>query len=122
MARALPRSFSSVWYSSDVSVHGVLLMPPPFYRSGITEDATFRYFATVIDRNAQQVHVRARVRRAEDPVNVEARCGARGREALGQHDLEGIAAADVLLRGRDTRQVPRLRRPSRDVRDGSEIV
>jgi 4-hydroxy-tetrahydrodipicolinate synthase len=39
-------------HATKQGVHGVLLMPPPFYRSGITEEATFRYFATIIDRIA----------------------------------------------------------------------
>ena len=32
---------------------GVLLMPPAIYRDGITEDGTFRYFDTVIERVAR---------------------------------------------------------------------
>ena len=39
-------------HATAQGVHGVLLMPPPYYRSGISEDATFRYFSTVIDRIA----------------------------------------------------------------------
>lgn len=42
-------------HATSQGVHGVLLMPPPFYRSGITEDATFRYFSTIIDRVADPV-------------------------------------------------------------------
>ena len=34
--------------------NGVLLMPPALYRSGIGEDGTFRFYATVIDRVARR--------------------------------------------------------------------
>ena len=34
-------------------VDSLLLMPPCVYRSGITEDGTFRFYATVIDRIAR---------------------------------------------------------------------
>lgn len=37
-------------HALDRGVGGLLLMPPCVYRSGITEDGTFRFYATVIDR------------------------------------------------------------------------
>jgi 4-hydroxy-tetrahydrodipicolinate synthase len=36
--------------ATERRVAGVLLMPPCVYRSGITEDGTFRFYASVIDR------------------------------------------------------------------------
>ena len=49
---AIPDVVRLASHATAQRVEGVLLMPPPFYRSGITEEATFRYFATVIDRIA----------------------------------------------------------------------
>jgi 4-hydroxy-tetrahydrodipicolinate synthase len=37
-------------HATDRDVHGVLLMPPCVFREGITEDGTFKYYDTVIDR------------------------------------------------------------------------
>jgi 4-hydroxy-tetrahydrodipicolinate synthase len=37
-------------HATDRDVHGVLLMPPCIYRSGITESGVFAYFKSVIDR------------------------------------------------------------------------
>ena len=37
-------------HATDAGVDGVLLMPPTVFRDGITEDATFRYYDTVIAR------------------------------------------------------------------------
>jgi 4-hydroxy-tetrahydrodipicolinate synthase len=37
-------------HAIDHGVDSLLLMPPCVYRSGITEDGTFRYYASVIDR------------------------------------------------------------------------
>ncbi len=49
-ALAIPDVVELATHATARNVHGVLLMPPCVYRSGITEDATFRYFATVIER------------------------------------------------------------------------
>ena len=49
-AMAIPDVVRLVIHATDLGVHGVLLMPPAIYRSGITEDATFRFFSTVVDR------------------------------------------------------------------------
>ena len=40
-------------HALDQRVDGVLLMPPCVYRGGITEDGTFRFFASVIERIAR---------------------------------------------------------------------
>ena len=52
-ALSIPDVIKLATHATAQGVHGVLLMPPCVYRSGITEDATFRYFATVIDRIAR---------------------------------------------------------------------
>lgn len=51
-ALAIPDVVRLARHATERAVHGVLLMPPCVYRGGITEDATFRYFAAVIDRAA----------------------------------------------------------------------
>ncbi len=45
-----PTSRALAAHATARGVDGVLLMPPCVYREGITEDATFRYFDTVIER------------------------------------------------------------------------
>ena len=40
-------------HALDRQVDSLLLMPPCVYRGGITEDGTFRFYATVIDRIAR---------------------------------------------------------------------
>jgi 4-hydroxy-tetrahydrodipicolinate synthase len=40
-------------HAMDQRIDGVLLMPPCVYRGGITEDGTFRFFASVIERIAR---------------------------------------------------------------------
>jgi len=37
-------------HATDAGVDGVLLMPPCAFREGITEDGTFTYFRTIVDR------------------------------------------------------------------------
>src|SRR2546427_7996008 len=37
-------------HATALGVAGCLLMPPCFYRGGLTEEGTFRWFATAIDR------------------------------------------------------------------------
>lgn len=51
-ALAIPDVVRLATHATKAGVHGVLLMPPCVYRGGISEDATFRYFAAVIDRVA----------------------------------------------------------------------
>ena len=60
-------------------------------------------------REAQEVHVRARVEQAQGPVDVVGVGLERQVEALRQHHLEDVAGPDVLLGGADRRLV-RLRR------------
>ena len=48
-------------------------------------------------RQPQQVHVRTRVGGPQHPVDVQRVGRGRHVEALGQHDLEGVAGPDVLL-------------------------
>ena len=52
-ALAIPDAARLAAHATDAGVDGVLLMPPGVYREGITEDATFRYFDTVIARTAR---------------------------------------------------------------------
>ncbi len=52
-AMNLPDTVALAVHATALGVHGVLLMPPSVYRSGLSEDSTFRYFATVIDRVAR---------------------------------------------------------------------
>ena len=40
-------------HATDAGVDGVLLMPPCAFRDGITEDGTFQYFRTIVDRVAR---------------------------------------------------------------------
>ncbi|MDO8360957.1 MAG: dihydrodipicolinate synthase family protein [Devosia sp.] len=40
-------------HATDLGVHGVLLMPPGIYRTGIGEEGTFRFFSAIIDRVAR---------------------------------------------------------------------
>jgi 4-hydroxy-tetrahydrodipicolinate synthase len=49
-ALAIPDVVELATHATARNVHGVLLMPPCVYRGGITEDATFRYYATIIER------------------------------------------------------------------------
>ena len=49
-ALAIPDVVRLAEHATAARVDGVLLMPPPVYREGITEDATFRYFDAVIGR------------------------------------------------------------------------
>jgi 4-hydroxy-tetrahydrodipicolinate synthase len=51
-ALSIPDVVALARHATQQGVHGVLLMPPCVYRGGITEDATFRFFQTVIDRVA----------------------------------------------------------------------
>ncbi len=51
-ALSIPDVVRLAAHATQQGVAGVLLMPPPVYRNGITADATFHYFATVIDRVA----------------------------------------------------------------------
>lgn len=51
-ALPIPDVVRLIVHATAHGVDGVLLMPPAIYRSGITEDATFRYFATIIERVA----------------------------------------------------------------------
>ncbi len=52
-ALAIPDAARLAAHATAAGVDGVLLMPPGIYREGITEDATFRYFDTVIARAAR---------------------------------------------------------------------
>lgn len=49
-ALSLPDVVALGRHAASLGVAGTLLMPPCVYRGGITEDGTFRYFATVIER------------------------------------------------------------------------
>jgi 4-hydroxy-tetrahydrodipicolinate synthase len=53
-AAAIPDAARLAAHATDAGVEGVLLMPPGIYREGITEDATFRYFDTLIARTARR--------------------------------------------------------------------
>src|SRR5699024_12642772 len=52
-------------------------------------------------RDAEEVHVGARVARPQGAVDVERAGRARHREPLGENDLEHLSGSDVLLRGLD---------------------
>jgi 4-hydroxy-tetrahydrodipicolinate synthase len=52
-ALTLPDVVALTTHAAEQNVAGVLLMPPPLYRSGIGEDGTVRFYATVIDRVAR---------------------------------------------------------------------
>ena len=49
-ALALPDVVALAAHATAQGVAGVLLMPPCLFRSGIGDDGTFRFYATVIDR------------------------------------------------------------------------
>jgi 4-hydroxy-tetrahydrodipicolinate synthase len=49
-ALAMPDVAALAQHAIDAGVHGVLLMPPCVYRSGIGEDGTVRYYSSVIER------------------------------------------------------------------------
>jgi len=49
-ALAIPDIVLLAHHATDRSVDSLLLMPPCVYRGGITEEGTFRFYATVIDR------------------------------------------------------------------------
>jgi len=49
-ALALPDTVRLAHHALDRKVDSLLLMPPCVYRGGITEEGTFRFFATAIDR------------------------------------------------------------------------
>jgi 4-hydroxy-tetrahydrodipicolinate synthase len=49
-ALAIPDIVRLAHHALDRKVDSQLLMPPCVYRGGITEDGTFRFYATVIDR------------------------------------------------------------------------
>jgi 4-hydroxy-tetrahydrodipicolinate synthase len=51
-ALSLPDVMELAAHATRQGVAGVLLMPPCLYRTGIGEDGTFRFYATVIDRVA----------------------------------------------------------------------
>jgi 4-hydroxy-tetrahydrodipicolinate synthase len=53
-ALTLPDATALASHATAHGAAGVLLMPPPLYRSGIGEDGTFRFYATVIDRVARE--------------------------------------------------------------------
>lgn len=52
-ALAIPDIVRLTIHALDCKVHGVLLMPPCVFRGGITEDGTFRFYTSVIDRVAR---------------------------------------------------------------------
>jgi len=52
-ALAIPDIVRLAHHALDHGVDSLLLMPPCVYRGGITEDGTFRFYATVIDRVAR---------------------------------------------------------------------
>jgi len=49
-ALAIPDVVALGRHAAGLGVAGTLLMPPCVYRRGITEDGTFRYYATVIEQ------------------------------------------------------------------------
>ena len=51
-ALALPDIVALSSHALGCGTHGILLMPPCLYRGGITDDGTFRFYATVIERVA----------------------------------------------------------------------
>lgn len=46
----IPDTVALAAHATAQGVAGVLLMPPSVYRGGISEDGTFRYFSTIVDR------------------------------------------------------------------------
>jgi 4-hydroxy-tetrahydrodipicolinate synthase len=52
-ALSIPDIVRLAHHALDHRVDSLLLMPPCVYRSGITEDGTFHFYATVIDRIAR---------------------------------------------------------------------
>jgi len=52
-ALAIPDIVRLAHHALDHQVDSLLLMPPCVYRGGVTEDGTFRFYATVIDRIAR---------------------------------------------------------------------
>ncbi len=52
-AMSIPEVVRLAGHALDRKVAGLLLMPPCVYRSGITEEGTFRFYAAVIDRLAR---------------------------------------------------------------------
>lgn len=52
-ALAIPDIARLAQHALDRNVDSLLLMPPCVYRGGITEEGTFRFYATVIDRIAR---------------------------------------------------------------------
>jgi 4-hydroxy-tetrahydrodipicolinate synthase len=52
-ALAIPDVVRLAHHALDRGVDSLLLMPPCVYRSGITDEGTFRFYATVIDRIAR---------------------------------------------------------------------
>jgi 4-hydroxy-tetrahydrodipicolinate synthase len=49
-ALAIPEVVELTRHATSLGVAGCLLMPPCFYRAGITEEGVFRWFATAVDR------------------------------------------------------------------------
>jgi 4-hydroxy-tetrahydrodipicolinate synthase len=49
-AQSIPDVVTLARQALDLNVAALLLMPPTVYRSGITEEGTFRFFASVIER------------------------------------------------------------------------
>lgn len=49
-ALAIPDVVALSEHAMACGVDGVMLMPPPMFRSGLTEESIFRFYATVIDR------------------------------------------------------------------------
>ncbi len=52
-ALAIPDIMSLSAHALKSGTHGILLMPPCVYRGGITEDGTFRFYSTIIERVAK---------------------------------------------------------------------
>jgi 4-hydroxy-tetrahydrodipicolinate synthase len=52
-ALAIPDVVTLARHALDRKVDGVMLMPPCVYRGGVTEDGTFRFFASMIDSLAR---------------------------------------------------------------------
>ena len=51
-ALAIPDIVDLGRHALDIGVDSILLMPPCVYRSGVTEEGTYRFYATVIERLA----------------------------------------------------------------------
>ena len=113
------RSLGSASSSScepDVVLGGLATGPGPGDRVGdglLAGDSHQRLGRAADDRvrrpvrggQPEQVHVRARVRRAQDPVDLERVGRAVEGEALREDDLEHLSRADVLLGELDDRPV-----------------